>query len=156
PRARRSACWRPPSPGCTGPSWRLNYRRRRASSAAGSSLGHAAEDLADPPALLLRERPGLLDQHPVAHPALVGLVVRLQLLRRPDHALVARMAEHPLDPHHARLLHRVRHDHAFTTLPLTHGMRPSSRGAQCWPAPDLFWPGSAARGSWPSPSRAGT
>src|SRR5206468_1456507 len=82
-------------------------------------------------------------------PSGVGLVVRLQLLRRSDDALVARMAEHPLDPYHARLLHRVRHDHAFTTLPLTHGLRLSSRGARCSPAPDPSSPGSAAKGSWP-------
>src|SRR5262249_17796564 len=150
------ACWRLPSPGCTEPSWLRSCRPRRASSAVGSSLGHAAEDLADPPALLLRQGPGLLDQHPIADPALVGLVVRLQLLRRADHTLIAGMAVHPLDPHHARLLHRVGDDHAFTTLPLTHGLRPSSRGARCWPAPDPSSPGSAARGSWPPPSRAGT
>src|SRR5262249_16388266 len=129
---------------------------RRASSAAGSSLGHAAEDLADPPALLLGERPGLLDQHPVAHSALVGLVVRLELLRRPHHTLVARMAEHPLHPPHPPLLHRVPPHRAFTAPPLTHGLRPSSRGARCWPAPDPSSPDSAARGSWRPPSRAGT
>src|SRR5262249_36949244 len=99
---------------------------------------------------------GLLDQHPVTHSALVGLVVRLELLGRAHHPLVARMAEHPLDPHDARLLHRVRHHHAFTTLALTHGLRLSSPVALCSPAPDPSSPGSAARGSWPPPSRAGT
>src|SRR2546425_818440 len=39
--------------------------------------GCAAQDLADPPALLLRQRPGLLDQDAVPDPALVGLVARL-------------------------------------------------------------------------------
>src|SRR5947208_1067380 len=48
----------------------------------GARLDHglgrrAAEDLADPPALLLRERTRLFDQHAIAHPAFVALVVRL-------------------------------------------------------------------------------
>src|SRR3989442_1441171 len=89
--------------------------------------GRAAQDLADPPALLTREGTGLLDQHAVADPARVGLVVRLQLLRRPDDALVARMAVHALDPHHTRLLHRVAHHDPFAGLTLTHAATPSSR-----------------------------
>src|SRR2546427_611347 len=118
--------------------------------------GHVAQNLPDPPALLLGDRPGLLDEDPIADPTLVVLVVRLELLRHPDDALVPGMAEHSLDPHHPRLLHRVGHHHAFSALPLTHGIRPSARGARCWPAPDLSAPGSAATGSWPSPSRAET
>src|SRR5256886_7950083 len=96
--------------------------------------GRAAQDLADPPALLTREATGLLDQHAVADPARVGLVVRLQLLRRPDDALVARMAVHALDPHHPRLLHRVAHHDPFAGLTLAHAAPPSSRGAPCRPA----------------------
>src|SRR5437016_1184325 len=84
--------------------------------------GRAAQDLADPPALLTREGTGLLDQHAVADPARVGLVVRLQLLRRPDDALVARMAVHALDPHHPRLLHRVAHHDPFAGLTLGHAL----------------------------------
>src|SRR2546426_7551968 len=82
--------------------------------------GCAAQDLADPPALLLRQRPGLLDQDAVPDPALVGLVVCLQPLRRPDDTLVLRMAVHALDPYDARLLHRVAHHHALPGLALTH------------------------------------
>src|SRR5512132_643837 len=83
-------------------------------------LGHAAEDLADPPALLLRHGPRLLDQHAVPHLRLVALVVRLQLLADADDALVLRMAIDALDPHHARLLHGLVHHHALSTLPLGH------------------------------------
>src|SRR3989442_5547413 len=71
--------------------------------------GRSAQDLADPPALLLRQGPGLLDQDAIPDPALVGLVVRLESLGRPDDTLVLRMAVHALDPYDARLLHRVAH-----------------------------------------------
>src|SRR5436190_16100132 len=87
--------------------------------------GRAAQDLADPPPLLLRQGPGLLDQHTVPDPALVGLVVRLQLLRRPDDALVLWMTVHALDSHHPRLLHRVAHHHALPGLTLAHATTPS-------------------------------
>src|SRR5437773_4557650 len=81
----------------------------------------AAQDLADPPALLPRQGASLLDQHAVPDPARVGLVVRLQLPRRPDDALVARMTVHALDPDHARLLHRVAHqDRKSTRLNSSH------------------------------------
>src|SRR5204863_9832390 len=86
--------------------------------------GCAADDLADPPALLLRQGPGLLDQHTVPDPALVGLVVRLQLLRRSNDALVPRMTVHALDPHHSRLLHPVAHHHALSGLALPHAATP--------------------------------
>src|SRR2546430_12288482 len=111
----------------------------------------AAQDLADPPALLPRQGAGLLDQHTVPDPARVGLVVRLQLLRRPDDALVARMAVHALDPDHARLLHRVAHHNPFPSLALTHAATPSSRGAPCRPARDPSGPGRGGAGSWPPP-----
>src|SRR5215468_8281897 len=139
----RNACWRHPSPGCTAPSWPPNCRRRRASTAAGSSLGHAGQNLADPPALLLRHRPRLLDEDAIADPTLVILVVRLQLLRHPDDSLISRMPEHALDLDDPRLLHRVRDDHALTVLPLTHGCRPSSRGAPSGPAPGPSAPAPA-------------
>src|SRR5687768_4983719 len=48
--------------------------------------------------------------------------MRLQLLGDANDPLVFRMAVDPLDPHHARLLHRVAHDDAFTTLALAHGL----------------------------------
>src|SRR2546428_267219 len=118
--------------------------------------GRAAQGLADAAALLAREGTGLLDPHAVAGPARVGLVVRLQLLRRPDDALVARMAVHALDPHHTRLLHRVARHDPFAGLTLTHAATPSSRGAPCRPARDPSGPGRGARGSWSPPSRAGT
>src|SRR5438552_490678 len=92
----------------------------------GARLDHglgrrAAEDLADPPALLLRERTRLLDQHAIAHFAFVALVVRLQLLGHADDALVARVPIYPLDLHHPCLLHGVAHHDAFLGLALTHG-----------------------------------
>src|SRR5207244_5433384 len=80
--------------------------------------GCAAQDLADPPALLLRQGPGLLDQDAVADPALVGLVVRLQPLRRPDDTLVLRMAVHALGPYDERLLHCIAPTYRFAGRPL--------------------------------------
>src|SRR5918996_3978877 len=76
-------------------------------------LGHAAEDLADPPALLLGQRARLLDDDAVAHLARVRLVVRLQLLGHADDALVLGVAIHPLDLDHPRLLHGVADDDAL-------------------------------------------
>src|SRR5437899_7317337 len=91
--------------------------------------GCAAQDLADPPALLLRQGPGLLDQDAIPDPALVGLVVRLESLGRPDDTLVLLMAVHALDPYAARLLHRVDHHHALPGLALALEVAPSLRGA---------------------------
>src|SRR5207245_2208465 len=89
---------------------------------AAASLRRLHQNGADAPALLLRERACLLDQHAVGHVALVALVVRLELLGHADDPLVARMAEDPLDPHHPRLLHGVAHHDALTTLALAHGL----------------------------------
>src|SRR5688572_25858387 len=75
-------------------------------------LRRAGQDRADPPALVLAERTRLLDHHAVPDLALVAFVVRLELLRPPHDALVARVAVDALDLHHARLLHRVAHHDA--------------------------------------------
>src|SRR6267142_1942256 len=65
--------------------------------AVGSaSRGHARQDLPDAPALVLRERPSLFDQHPVAHLARIGLAhVGLLLLAR---ALQGAFAQDSLGP----------------------------------------------------------
>src|SRR4051812_19513042 len=76
-------------------------------------LGHATEDRADPPALLLRHGARLFDQHAIAHLGLVAFVVRLQLLGHADDALVLGVPVHPLDLDHPRLLHGVTDDDAF-------------------------------------------
>src|SRR2546428_13512277 len=96
--------------------------------------GRSAQDLADPPALLLRQGPGLLDQDAIPDPALVGLVVRLESLGRPDDTLVLRMAVHALDPYDARLLHRVAPHHALPALALPRAPTPSSPAPRGKPA----------------------
>src|SRR5712691_6133859 len=53
--------------------------------------------------------------------AQVALVVSLQLLGHPDHALVARVTVHPLDLHHARLLRGVADHDALPGLAVAHG-----------------------------------
>src|SRR5919198_1299164 len=117
------------------------------------ALGHAIHDRPDPPPLLLGQRARLLDDDPVAHAALVALVVGLELLGLRHHALVLRMAEDAVDLHHARLLHGVAHDHSFSRLAVAHRAHviPSScvRAARSAPAPDPCAPGSPALGSSP-------
>src|SRR5512132_303625 len=87
-------------------------------------LGHPAQDLADPPPLVPRQRARLLDEDAVAHLALVALVVRLEALGHPDDALVLGMAVDPLDPHHSRLLHGVAHHDAFLVSSIAHRSSP--------------------------------
>src|SRR6266542_2968119 len=73
-----------------------------------------AQDLANAPPLVLRQRTRLLDQDPVADLRHVRLVVGLD-------PLVARMAVHALDLDHASLGHLVAHHHTFLRLALSHG-----------------------------------
>src|SRR5882724_156950 len=88
--------------------------------AGPASPVHAGEDLPDPPALVLGQRPRLFEQDPVAHLTRIGLVVSFEPLRPRDDPLVAGMAVHALDDHHARLGHLVAHHHAFLRLGLAH------------------------------------
>src|SRR5262249_34172469 len=108
---------------------RLDHRSARRRVHGGDALGLVApgHDRPDPPALLLGQRPGLLDDHAVTDPALVVLVVRLEVLRHPDHALVARMAIHAVDLYHPRLLHGVTDPAAFPGLAFPHGLYPFFR-----------------------------
>src|SRR6266540_559356 len=84
---------------------------------------HAGKDLPDAPSLVLGQRPRLFEQDPVAHLARIGLVVSFEPLRPRDDPLVAGMAVHALDDHHARLGHLVAHHHAFLRLGLAHVAR---------------------------------
>src|SRR6266542_4274554 len=83
-------------------------------------LRRPREDLADPPPLALRQGPGLLDQHPVADLAPIGLVVGLELLGPSHDPLVAGVAVHALDEDHAGLGHLVAHHHALSRLLVRH------------------------------------
>src|SRR5215813_3661520 len=78
------------------------------------------EDLPDAPPPVLGQRPCLLEEHPVAHLARVGLVMSLESLRPRDDPLVAGVAIDALDDHHAGLGHLVAHHHAFLRLGLGH------------------------------------
>src|SRR5471032_3059752 len=69
------------------------------------------QDLADVPSLPLGERTRLLDHHPVAHIAVVGLGVRQELAGPADVLLIHRMHDDVFDRHHHRLLHLVRYHH---------------------------------------------
>src|SRR4029453_15876605 len=119
-----------------------------------SVSGGPGHDFPDPPALLLGQRPRLLEEHPVARLAGVGLVVGLEPLGAPHHALVARMSVHALDQHHASLGHLVAHHHAFPGLRLRHRrlLRPlpcAARAGWSGSARDRGAPARRARGSSP-------
>src|SRR5690554_6502958 len=74
------------------------------------------EDLDEPPALLLRQRPGLHHPDAVAGPQLVVLVVRVEPAG-PDHRLlVERVRLAGRDLHDRRLVHRGRDDQALPDL----------------------------------------
>src|SRR5690242_8725140 len=121
--------------------------------------GHPAQDLADAPALVARQRPGLLDEDAVADLALVGLVVRLETLRHADDALVLGMAVHPLDADHSRLLHGVAHHDAFLISSLAHRRSPrllAARAAPCERARGHGALHARATDSWPRPWTAGS
>src|SRR6266511_634175 len=79
-----------------------------------------AQDLANAPPLVLRQRTRLLDHDPVADLRHVRLVDGLEPLRPRDDPLVARMAVHALDLDHASLGHLVAHHHTFLRLALSH------------------------------------
>src|SRR5215510_15135245 len=102
------------------------------------SLGRAAEHLADPPALVLRQPTRFLDQHAIADLALVRLVVGLEPLGPRDHALVAGMAVDALDRDDPRLGHLVADHHALSCLPHV-------RSIQGLPAPTLSLAGYEVR-----------
>src|SRR3979411_516945 len=89
----RLSCW------ITGP-----FLERQRSSGFLHHLDHA-------PALVLGDRPGLHDAHQIADPALVGLVVRLEVLAALHDLLVERVTATVGHLDHHRLVHLVR-DHA--------------------------------------------
>src|SRR6266849_2409591 len=76
----------------------------------------ARHDLGDPPALVLRQRPGLGDAHDVADLAGLLLVVRLVLLLLRQVLAVAAVLYAALDLHHHRLGHLVGRDGADAHL----------------------------------------
>src|ERR1700690_3570395 len=71
--------------------------------AAGSSC--TLEHFYDPPALQLRQRTGLAHPHPVTLTHVVGLVVRVQVLRALHRLLVAAVAHAVDDRDDHRLVH---------------------------------------------------
>src|SRR4051812_25805067 len=97
---------------------------RRAGPRAGPthSLG-LFEDLHDPPPLGGGERPGLHQQHPVADPARVLLVVRLQLAGTADDLAVQRVLDAVLDLDDDGLLHLVADHVSLAHLALGPGSR---------------------------------
>src|SRR3982074_467177 len=74
-----------------------------------ASLLGLLEDLGDPPALVLGQRPRLDDAHPVADTALVGLVVRLEAGAMLDDLLVQRMRLELANGDHDGLVHPIAH-----------------------------------------------
>src|SRR5262249_50905954 len=70
------------------------------------------DDLFHVPPLPLRERAGLLDDHPIADTDVRTLVVREELARPPDVLLIAGVLGQVLDPDHDGLVHLVRDNDA--------------------------------------------
>src|SRR3954451_16275324 len=85
------------------------------------------EDLHDAPAPGCRHRAGLHQQHAVADPAGVGLVVRLVLLRAPDGLAVQRVLHAVLDGDDDGLVHLVADDKALARLAVA---APAARGGR--------------------------
>src|SRR5262249_25071167 len=74
------------------------------------------DDFDEAPALLLRQRPGLHDAHPVADVEGVLLVVDVEPGRALDGLVVPGMALAVGDRHDGGLVHAVGHDHALAHL----------------------------------------
>src|SRR5690348_12444904 len=83
---------------------------------ARSPLARAFDDLDHAPPLVLRQRPGLHDAHPIPRLRRVVLAVRFHALGARDHLAVQRVREATLDRHHHRLLHLVAHHDANPRL----------------------------------------
>src|SRR3954471_22883761 len=90
----RVSCWIISSPGLAGP----------------------LEHFDDPPTLLARQRPGLLDAHAVALAHLVRLVVRIEPVRALEGLAVARVAHAVDDADDDGLVHLRRDDDALPHL----------------------------------------
>src|SRR5262245_42378726 len=99
----------------------------------------ATEDRLHRPPLVVRERPGLHDAHPVANPALVLLVVRLVAHALLQVLAVLAVADEPRHLDHHGLVHLVRHDDSVALLPpparplgarVAHGVPPRSTRAR--------------------------
>src|ERR1700742_239464 len=84
-------------------------------------LPRPLEHFDDPPALVARQRPGLLDAHAVALAHFVRLVVRVEPVRALEGLAVARVAHSVDDADDNRLVHLRRDDDAFSDLA---GVRP--------------------------------
>src|SRR5688500_4109938 len=80
------------------------------------ALACARDDLDHAPALGGAQGARLDDAHRVTDARLVVLVVRLELGREANHALVERVARQALDRYDDRLVHLVRHDPADLCL----------------------------------------
>src|SRR5438445_2915630 len=84
-------------------------------------------DFQKPPPFVVRQRAGLHDRHPIAHRALVLLIVHLEPGGLADGLLVARVLLQGLHPDHDGLVHPVGDDRAHPRLPHTaFGHAPSS------------------------------
>src|SRR4051794_15500875 len=119
----RDSCWIIGiSPGCRAGSQTLaavSLAAGGCSGCEGSALRGLLgllEDLQHAPALRGRQRPGLHDQHPVAHAALVLLVVDLELRGAPQDLAVQRVLDPVLDRDHDGLVHLVADDQALADL----------------------------------------
>src|ERR1700730_11817804 len=94
---------------------------RRASEPGGQLLLGLLEDLGYPPALGRGQRPGLHQQHTIAHAAGVGVVVRLVLLGTAQNLAVLGVLDVVLDLDDDGLVHLVADHVTFPALAVTPG-----------------------------------
>src|SRR3984957_12378391 len=111
----RDSCWITSTPALI----------RRASEPGGQLLLGLLEDLGHPPALGRGQRPGLHQQHAIAHAAGVGGVVRLVLLGTAQNLAVLGVLDVVLDLDDDGLVHLVADHQAFPALAVAarHGTR---------------------------------
>src|SRR6516165_9419822 len=108
----RDSCWITSTPAIL----------RRASEPGGLLLLGLLEDLGYPPALGRGQRPGLHQQHTVAHAAGVVGVVRLVLLGTAQHLAVLGVLDVVLDLDNDGLVHLVADHEPFPALAVTPGL----------------------------------
>src|SRR5262245_31127692 len=91
--------------------WIMAALLQHSSARRGAAFGgRARDDFHEPPALVTRERPALLDDDGVALAAVVVLVVRHDLARAAHVLAVDRVRDAALDRHRNGLLHLAAHD----------------------------------------------